>query len=388
MQHCEECGAELPENALFCGLCGRKTTSEDETTTHENITSIEANSESSTSLEMDLNDSHGTPDSSQDEKRQMPGMPPENDTEAEEQTSLVTSEYESEEQRHDPALEEQQEHHLHYQISKQENEEQIPQQDVEQTDLTQEDESSEPEIHTNHISQEQSQLTLNPIAQRETQSPYVSVQKSKYRSGPRCLLFSLVALIILIGGLAVLMGMFHLNLPGFGDSAQAVSSSAYNEIINPTGSSLTVSICNNTSTPSSSSTQGSTFILNSSSGCSTVTASKTDSSCLIFPNPNHASHQFIVDVSNASIGSRPYHLVFSVVDYSGPTTYNNARHVTVGLSEGSTGRNFSWSYRSGSISINNDEQSGTMDVMLGEESGVNFLHINGDWACGHQMKNT
>ena len=95
-----------------------------------------------------------------------------------------------------------------------------------------------------------------------------------------------------------------------------------------------------------------------------------------------------MDVSNALIDSKPYHLVFSVVDYSRPTTYNNARHVTVGLSEGSTGRNFSWFYRSGSISINNDEQSGTMDVMLREESSVNFLHINGDWACGHQMKNT
>ena len=30
MQHCEECGAELPTDALFCGYCGRKTTSESE----------------------------------------------------------------------------------------------------------------------------------------------------------------------------------------------------------------------------------------------------------------------------------------------------------------------------------------------------------------------
>jgi len=389
MQHCEECGAELPQNALFCGRCGTKAKSEDETTTHENNTSIEDNSESSTSLEMDLNDSQETPDSSQDEKRQMPGMSPENDTEAEEQTSLVTSEFENEEQILDPALEEQQEQYSPDQISGYENEEHIHQQDVEQTDLIPDDVSQEPEILTNHISQEQSQSTQNPIAQQETQSPSVSVQKSKSRSGSRCLLFSLVALIILIGGLVVLMGMFHLHLPGFGGTSQAVSSSAYDEIINPTGSSLTASICINTSTPSSSSTnQGSTFILDSSSGCSTITASKTDSSCLIFPNPNHASHQFIVDISNASISSKPYHLVFSVVNYLVPTTYNDARHVTVGISEGSTGRNFSWFYRSGSISINNDEQSGTIDVILEEESGVNTLHLMGDWACGNEMKNT
>ena len=95
-----------------------------------------------------------------------------------------------------------------------------------------------------------------------------------------------------------------------------------------------------------------------------------------------------MDVSNALIDSKPFHLVFSIVNYSVPTTYDDARHVTMGLSEGSTGRNFSWFYRSGSISINNDEQSGTIDVMLGEESGVNTLHLMGDWACGHEMKNT
>ena len=328
MQHCEECGAELPKNALFCGLCGRKTSSEDEATIHENSTSIEDVSEFPSSNEMALNDSQDTASG---------------------------------------------------------NEVQIHHQDVEQTDLMPDDVSSETEILTNHISQ----LTQNPIAQQETQSPYVSVQKSKSRSGSRCLLFSLVALIILIGGLVVLMGMFHVNILGFGGSSQAVSGSAYSQIINPKGSSLSASICVKTSTPSSStSNQGSSFILDSSSGCSTVTAAKTDSSCLIFPNPTGASHQFIVDVSNALIGSKPYHLVFSVVNYSVPTTYNDARHVTVGLSEGSTGRNFSWFYRSGSISINNDEQSGTIDVMLGEESGVNTLHIMGDWACGHEMKNT
>ena len=390
MQQCEECGAELPENALFCGQCGSKSKSENETTTHENSTSNNDSSESPSSIEMDLNDSQDTTPASEDEQEQQtPEMLQENGIEAEEQTSYVTSEFENEEQKLDPALEEQQEEHSPNQISKNENEEQIHQQDVEQTNLMPEEVSSEPELIANHISQEQPPLIQNPMAQQATPSPNVTQQKSKSRSSSRCLLLSLVALSIFLGSIVVLMGMFHVHLPGFGGSSQAVSRSAYNEIINPTGSALTASICINTSTPSSSSlNQGSTFILDSSSGCSTVTASKTGSSCLIFPNPTSASHQFIVDVPNTSIGSKPYHLIFSVVDYSGPTTYSDARHLTVGLSQDPTGRNFSWFYRSGSISINNDEQSGTMDVMLGEESSVKFLHIHGDWACGHQMKNT
>ena len=360
MQHCEECGAELPQNALFCGRCGTKAKSEAETTTHENILSIEDIAESQSSFEMALNDLQDrTSGNEEEQEQQTPDVSPENGNDAEQQTSCAISEFENEEQRLEPALE-------------------VHQQDVEQTNLMPDVVSSEPEIFTNHISQEQPQLTQNPIAQQETQSPSVSVKKSKSRSGSRCLLISLVALIILIGGLVVLMGMSHLNLLGFGGSSQSISSSAYNEIVNPTGSSLTASICVKTSTPlSSASNQGSTFILNSSSGCSTITASKTDSSCLIFPNTTGASHQFIVDVSNASIGSKPYHLVFSVVNYSIPTTYNDARHVTVGLSEGSTGRNFSWVYRSGSISIKNDEQSGTMDVMLRRREWLEFLAYNG-----------
>lgn len=390
MQQCEECGGELPQNALFCGRCGTKAKSEDETTTHEINTSIEDSSESPSGIEKVLNDSQETTSSSEEEKqRQTLEMSPENKEEAEQQTSYATSEFEDGAQTLIPALEEHQEQYSPDQISEHENEVQIHHQDVEQADLMPDEISSEPEILINHISQKQPQTTQNPIAQQETQSPYVSVQKSKSRSGSRCLLFSLVALIILLGSVVVVMGMFHLNLPGFGGSSQAVSSSAYNEIVNSTGSSLSASICVKTSTPSSSSSnQGSTFILDSSSGCSTVTASKPDSSCLIFPNPTGTSHQFIVDVSNALIASKPYHLVFSVVNYSVPTTYNDARHVTVGLSESSTGRNFSWFYRSGSISINDDGQSGTIDVMLGEENGLNTLHLMGDWACGHEMKNT
>ena len=184
--------------------------------THENNTPIEDISESPSSIEMALNNSQETTSGSEEEKQQQTSeMSPENEEEAEQQTSYVISEFEDEAQTLIPALEEHQEQYSPDQISEHENEEQIHQQDVEQTDSMPDDVSSEPEILTNHISQEQPQLTQNPIAQQETQSPYVSVQKSKSRSGSRCLLFSLVALIILIGGLVVLIGMFHLNIPGF-----------------------------------------------------------------------------------------------------------------------------------------------------------------------------
>jgi predicted nucleic acid-binding Zn ribbon protein len=319
MQHCEECGAELPNNALFCGRCGRKTTSEDELATNVNSAPLEEISMSPSGISMALNDSeNSTSENGEEEKQQTPGLPLENNAEKEEQTSNLTSEDENEEQ-----------------------------------------------------------------------TPYHALEKQEARPVSKCLLFFLAGLIVIVGVVVALMGLFHLNLLGFGGGSNALSSSSDNEIINPTGSSLTASICVKTLTPSTSITnQGSTRILFSSSGCSTVIASKANSSCLIFPNATGDSHKYIFDVSNASIDSQSYHLVLGVVDYSGPTTYNDARHISAGLSEGSTGRNFSWLYRSGSVTINNDEQSGTMDVILEGVDGGNTLHIVGDWACGRQMKNT
>lgn len=109
-------------------------------------------------------------------------------------------------------------------------------------------------------------------------------------------------------------------------------------------------------------------------------------SCLIFPNTTGASHKFIVDVSNATIDSNSYHLVLGIIDYTGPNTYNDARHISVGFRQGSTGRNFSWLYRSGSVTINSNEQSGAIDVKLEAVNGGNILHLVGNWACGRQMK--
>jgi hypothetical protein len=377
MQHCEECGAELPNNALFCGSCGSKATSEDEIATIEENVPVEDITESPSGIAMALNDSQDTiSEKGEEEKQQTPGLPSVNDAEEEEQTVYVTTEHENEEQMPDKAFED-------------ENEEQIHQEYVEPSNSMPGDADSEPEILANQIPDEQPQNTQTPIAPQEAQSQIASAQKPESRYVSRCLLFSLVGLIVIVGIAVLLVGLFRINLPGFGGSSKALSSSSNNEIIDPNGSSLTASICVKTSTPSTSVTnQGSTFTLFSSSGCSTVTASKANSSCLIFPNTNGASRKYIFDVSNAAINSNSYHLVLGVVDYTGPTMYSDARHISIGLSEGSTGQNFSWFYRSGSVTINNEEQSGTMDVILEALNGGNTIHLVGDWACGRQMKNT
>ena len=279
MQHCEECGAELPNNALFCGHCGKKTTSEDE-------------------IAIDS-----------------------------------TSEHENEERTPYPTSEKQQVQHSPSPTSEHENEQQTQQDYLEPTSSMPGDADSEPEMPANQFLDELPQYGQTLSVTQEALSPHASAQKSEARPASRCLLFFLAGFIVVVGVVVALMGLFHLNLQGIGGSSNAVSNSSDNEIINPTGSSLTASICVKTSTPSTSVTnQGATLILFSSSGCSAVVASKANSSCLIFPNNTGASHKYIFDVSNAAIDSKAYHLVLGVVNYTGPTTYNDARHISVGLS--------------------------------------------------------
>ena len=387
MQHCEECGTELPNNALFCGRCGRKTASENESATGFSNAPIEDIPLSPTALSMDLNDSQDS-ESENGEEEQTPGLPPENKAEEEEQTSYLTSENEEQEQTPYLASEKQQEQQTPFPTSENEEQEQTHQEYFEPTSSMPGDADSEPEIPTNQLLDDQSRYPQTQSVTQEAHILHESTQKSGTKPVSRCLLFSLAGLIVIVGVVIALMGLFRLNLLGFGGSTNAQSSSSNNEIINPTGSSLTASICVKPSTPSKSVTNNGTgFILFSSSGCSTVIASRANSSCLIFPYTTGAAQKFIFDVSNAAIDSKSYHLVLGVVDYTGPTTYNDARHISVGLSEGSNGRNFSWLYRSGSVTINNDEQSGTMDVILIAVNGGNTLHVVGDWACGRQIKN-
>ncbi len=320
MQHCEECGSELRANARFCGHCGKRVDQETEATTNLDDSStvdLPVSPLTTTTVFSELQDSapendveeketpHLVLENDVEEEQQLPQLILENDVAEEEQTSYLALENDAEE------------------------EEQTQQGYLEPTSSMPGDADLGPEIPTNQFPDEEPQYTQTPIAPQETQSPYASAQKSEARPASRCLLFFLAGFIVVVGVVVALMGLFHLNLQGIGGSSNAVSNSSDNEIINPTGSSLTASICVNTSTPST-----------------------------------------------------------SVKNYTGPTTYNDARHISVGLSEGSTGRNFSWLYRSGSVIIKNDEQSGTMDVILEAVHGGNTLHIVGDWACGRQMKNT
>jgi zinc-ribbon domain len=392
MRHCENCGSELRANARFCGHCGQKISNETEVATNSSDAPIEDIPMSPSATSMTLNESQdSSSENGELEKQQTPGLPSENEEE-DRQTPDLTLENEEEDQQtpypllENGEVEDQQSLGL---ISKDEKEEELQQDYIEPSSSMPVDADSEPEIPTNQLLDDQSQYQQTQSVPQKSHSPYDSTQKRGSRPVSKCLLFFLAGLIVVVGVVAALIGLMHVNLSGIGGSSNALSSSSGNEIIKPTGSSLTASICVKPSTPSTSVTnEGTVFILFSSSGCSTVMASKANSSCLIFRYNTGAAHKFIFDVSNAAIDSKSYHLILGVVDYTGPTIYNDAGHVSVGLSEGSTGRNFSWLYRSGSVTINNDEQSGTMDVILVAVNGGSTLHVVGDWACGRQIKNT
>ena len=108
--------------------------------------------------------------------------------------------------------------------------------------------------------------------------------------------------------------------------------------------------------------------------------------CLIFPYNSNAFHRYILDVSNVTLDSKAYHMVLSLAQYAGATTYNDVVHITVGIGEDSTGRDFAWMYHSGNVTVNSDEQSGTMDVILASASGGNTIHVVGGWTCGRLIK--
>jgi hypothetical protein len=366
MQYCKECGAELPTNALFCGRCGRKTASEIEET--ENL---------SDALIEDL-----------------PIPPLITSTTPDESQSLV-SEDEEEEEQHLPTLVsengEDEQQMLDLASENGEDEQQTQQEYLEPTSSISDEVNPGPEMPANQVIDERLEYSHPSSGTQEVHNPQGSASRRGARPVSKCLLFSLGGLLVVAGVVAALMGLFHLILPGISGSTISQSNSSIDETIKISGSSLTASICVNSSTPSSSGTSGGTgtgFTLFASSGCSSIVAATANSLCLIFPNNAGASHKYIYDVSNTTIDNKSYHLVLGVEEYTGPSTYNDARHISIGLSEGSTGQNFSWLYRSGSVTINNDQQSGTMDVILGSVSSGNTLHVIGDWTCGRIIKNT
>jgi hypothetical protein len=383
MQHCEDCGTELPIDALFCGKCGWKTASKTEET--ENLSDalkvdvpISPPAISKTSDELQ----NSASENGEEEEQQTQDVASENDGEDEEQqTQDVASENDGEE-------EEQQTQHVASENDGEE-EQQSQRDHFETTSSIPGDPDPGREMPANKFLDEQPQYEQTPSGTQESLSPYNSTRRSGARPVSKCLLLFLAGLIVVAGVIAALVGLFHVNLPGTGGSSTKLSNSSINYIIKSTGSSLTASICVKSSTPTTSGTNGGTgFTLFASSGCSTVIAAPANALCLIFPENTGASHKYIFDVSDAAIDSEPYHLVLGVAEYTGSATYNDAKHISVGISEGSTGQNFSWLYLSGNVTINKDEQSGTMDVILESVSGGNTIHVVGDWACGRQIKNT
>lgn len=348
MQHCENCGSELSTKALFCRQCGQRIGSETELATNMSDAPIEDVSLSSIPTSAAFSEFED-PASEKDveEVEQMSQLAPETDVEKEEPIPQPASEKEMEE------------------------EEPIPQ--------------SAPE----NDSEEGKPIPQLASEKVEALSPLVSAQRMKPRSRsiPKLLLFLLAILIVAAGVAAALIGLFQGNLPGTAGAANTLSSSSDSVLINTAGPSLNASICTSSSTPSTPGTSsGISLIPTTTSGCSSFNSAIATSMCLIFPYNSDAFHRYILDVSNVTVESKAYHMVLSLAQYAGATTYSDTVHITVGIGEGSTGRDFSWMYHSGKVTVNSDEQSGTMDVILASASGGNTIHVVGGWTCGRLIK--
>jgi hypothetical protein len=377
MQHCKACGAELPNDALFCGRCGKRTDSDNEFHTNVSDAPIEDTPKSAAAAPQALNElQDSTSENGEHEEEQIPDLPLKDDVAEEEQTSSLPSEGEDDEQ-------------TPYQASQLDEEQQTQLDYMEPTGTLPDDPDPEAAMPIHQFADEHPLYAQAPSVTQEAYSPRVSTQQQGARSVSKCLLFFIAGLIIIAGIVAAFVGLFRTNLPGTSGSSHTLSNSSLNDIIKTTGSSVTASVCVKSSTPTTSGTNGGTgFTLFASSGCSSVIAAPANSFCLIFPYNAGASHKYIFDVSHASIDNQAYHLVLGVAEYTGPTIYNDAKHISIGISDGATGKNFSWLYHSGIVTINNDQQSGTMDVVLASVHGVNTIHVVGNWACGRQIKNT
>ncbi len=353
MQHCEYCGSELRANARFCGHCGQKIRRETEVTTNSSDAPIEDRTISSPATSTSLSELQ-SPASENDvvEEEQMPHLASENDVVEEEQRTS-----------HD---------------------------NLGSTGSLPGDLEPEPEKyvdqpigeHPHHAQTSSGKLeALSPVDASHRRGP-------TSRSIPKLLLILLAGIIVAAGVVAALIGLFQWHLPGTGSDSNTLSISSASETVRTSGPALTASICVKSSTPTTSGTSGGIGLtLFAASGCSSILADTASSLCLTFPSNSGASHTYIFDVSNATIDSKAYHLVLGIAEFTGPATYNDAMHITVGISEGSTGQNFSWLYHSGKVTINSDEQSGTMDVILESASGGNTIHVVGGWTCGHLIKN-
>ncbi len=377
MHHCEECGSELPTDARFCGLCGQSISSE---------TEVAANSGDAPVVDVPLS----PPDTSAADAAGEVAPPhhPEGainlaPTDA---ASLRSPGMDGASPAVSTALSESQNPASE---NGEEEEQQTPHDNLGSTSSLPRDLDGEPGKSESQFIAEHPQHNQTPSGKLEARRPTGPAPRQGLRSVPKLLLILLTVLIVVAGGATALIGLFHGHLPGTGVASNALLSSSFSETVRTAGPSLTASICASSSTPSPSGTNdGIGLTLSSASGCSSFIAATATSLCLVFPYNSGAFHRYIFDISNATVDSKAYHLVLSIAEYTGPATYNDAVHVTVGIGESSTGRNISWVYRSGNVSINSDEQSGTMDVILESASSGNTIHVVGGWTCGRLIKNT
>ncbi|HEX9134985.1 MAG TPA: zinc ribbon domain-containing protein, partial [Ktedonobacteraceae bacterium] len=331
MQHCENCASELSATARFCRNCGQRTGNETEVTTNVSDAPIEDLPVSSLATSTTFSELQGsTSENDVEEEEPIPQLAAENDIE-----NAV------EEKEPIPQL---------TQENDVEEEEQLD--NLGSTSSTPRDLDAETEVPASQFLDAHSQLNQMPSGKLEALSPRVSTQgaKPRSRSIPKLLLILLSVLIVTAGVAAALIELFPGNLPGTRGAANALSSSYDSELVNTVGPSLDASICASSSTPGTSG--GISLTLTTTSGCSSFNSAIATSLCLIFPYNPGAFHRYILDVSNVTVDSKPYHLVLSLAQYTGATTYNDALHITVGIGEGSSGPDFAWMYHSGNVTIN------------------------------------
>jgi hypothetical protein len=380
MQHCEHCGSELSTTALFCRQCGQRIGGETESATNIGEAPIDDVTISSPPTSVAFSELEDSASENVAEKGKQISQPaPENKKEEEEPMPQPALEHEVEEEEPVPLS--------------------APANDVEEreertvilgsTSSAPQDLDAEAELPASQFLDAHALLDQTPSEKVEALSQPVPAQTMPPRSIsiPKLLLFLLAILIVVGGVAAALVGLFQGILPGTGRAANSLSNTSDSVHINTAGPSLNASICTSSPAPSTPGTSsGISLIPTTTSGCSSFDSAIATSMCLIFPYNSNAFHRYILDVSNVTLDSKAYHMVLSLAQYAGATTYNDVAHITVGIGEGSTGRDFSWMYHSGNVSVNSDEQSGTMDVILASANGGNTIHMVGDWTCGRLIK--
>lgn len=380
MQHCENCGSELSTTALFCRQCGQSIGSETESATNIGDAPIDDVTISSLPTSVAFSELEDSASENVVEKGEQMSKPvPENKVEEEEPMPQHVSEHEMEEEEPIPLS--------------------APENDVEEreeqtvilgsTSSAPQYLDAEAELPASQFLDAHAPLDQTSSEKVEALSPLVFAQtmQPRSRSIPKLLLFLLAILIVVGGVAAALVGLFQGILPGTGRAATSQSNTSNSVHINTAGPSLNASICASSSAPSTPGTSsGISLIPTTTSGCSSFDSATATSMCLIFPYNSNAFHRYILDVSNVTLDSKAYHMVLSLAQYAGATTYNDVVHIAVGIGEGSTGRVFAWMYHSGNITVDSDEQSGTMDVILASASGGNTIHVVGGWTCGRLIK--